>query len=274
MDSDIRLDPDRIVMQAWDLDFSHPDRVDFQKGPSQYRRALVQWKTANKGDQLVFNYEGDYPAGVKIVGEVEFSGNSQFDGAAQFKSTTKFAGPSEFASTAKFKADANFHGSIQIEPPVNGSVTITGTTELEGTLLLNADTQIAGYTELAKNVQFVVHADGPANNNANPSIPKETSGLPLVYPIYDKSNQFSGPEAVNLAEEIAYQREWMQKILKALVQLAHAVTDGAPTAGLASLGGYQPVNPQLLAAQIVSQVLRTGFRKGEEKLTWNNEKDW
>ena len=70
MDSDIRLDDDRIVMQAWDLDFSHPDRRDQFRGPSPHRRALVHWRTPTAGDQLVLNFDADYPAGVKIASKL------------------------------------------------------------------------------------------------------------------------------------------------------------------------------------------------------------
>lgn len=70
MDSDIRLDNDRIAMQAWDLDFSHPDRRDATLGPSPFRRALVHWKTPRSGDQLILNFDADYPAGVKVASKL------------------------------------------------------------------------------------------------------------------------------------------------------------------------------------------------------------
>lgn len=62
MNSDIRLDPDRVVIQAFDLDLRHPART--VEGGSPYRRALVH----DFGDRLTINYAVDYKAGTKVDG--------------------------------------------------------------------------------------------------------------------------------------------------------------------------------------------------------------
>ncbi|MCB9739526.1 MAG: hypothetical protein H6747_09680 [Deltaproteobacteria bacterium] len=61
MNSDIRLAPDRVTVQAWDLELVHPDR---RANQSPFRRALVH----DDGDRLTINYAQDYPAGTKVDG--------------------------------------------------------------------------------------------------------------------------------------------------------------------------------------------------------------
>jgi hypothetical protein len=70
MESDIKLDRHLVVIEATDLVLNANERRN-PNGPADgYRRALVH----GPGDQLVINYDGDYPGGVSIFGRVHLAG--------------------------------------------------------------------------------------------------------------------------------------------------------------------------------------------------------
>lgn len=71
MSSDIKLDKDWVVVEGkwarvrtWDLMLDAPDR---RRNNTGWRRALVH----SGNDELIINYNRDYPGGVKIKGEVQ-----------------------------------------------------------------------------------------------------------------------------------------------------------------------------------------------------------
>lgn len=67
MESDIKLDQHLVIIEATDLILDAPER---RSNPDGFRRALVH----GQNDQLVINYNGDYPAGVSINGPIHVSG--------------------------------------------------------------------------------------------------------------------------------------------------------------------------------------------------------
>lgn len=135
MDSDIRLEPDRISIQAWDLDLSHPGRR-LNGNTNKFRRALVH----DEGDRLTINYAGDYPGGVKIAGTagLEVSGS--------VKSTDGlYSGYLECDGTAWVM------GHLMVARPENSSPAIDVTKPLEYSSPLTADVQyLSVFDELAR----------------------------------------------------------------------------------------------------------------------------
>jgi hypothetical protein len=67
MESDIKLDGHVVIIEATDVILDAPER---RTSPDGLRRALVH----GQNDQLVLNYNGDYPAGVSINGPIHVSG--------------------------------------------------------------------------------------------------------------------------------------------------------------------------------------------------------
>jgi hypothetical protein len=64
VDSDVRLVPGQVVVDAPDLCLDSSDRRK-PEGLSEFRRALVH----DFGDGLTINWPGDYPGGVTINGD-------------------------------------------------------------------------------------------------------------------------------------------------------------------------------------------------------------
>jgi hypothetical protein len=70
MESDIRLDQHLVIIEATDLILDAPERRAPDAPVGGYRRALVH----GPNDQLIINYDGDYPGGVLIQGRVHLAG--------------------------------------------------------------------------------------------------------------------------------------------------------------------------------------------------------
>lgn len=68
--SDIKLQPGQVVVDAWDLCLDSPDR---RKNESEYRRALVH----DFSDGLTVNWDRDYPGGVTVEGLKEANGHEE-----------------------------------------------------------------------------------------------------------------------------------------------------------------------------------------------------
>jgi hypothetical protein len=83
MNADLKLYDTRLVLQgdivtseAHDFRLDSPERRSAGSSPDVPRRAMVhlKWKTpfGKETDGLVLNFDGDYPAGVTIVGDLQF----------------------------------------------------------------------------------------------------------------------------------------------------------------------------------------------------------
>ena len=77
-DTDVKLLPGQVKVEAWDLCLDSPDRR-IPAGTSPYRRALVH----NQNDGLTINYGNDYPNGVQINGKTLINGNTQIFGSTR-----------------------------------------------------------------------------------------------------------------------------------------------------------------------------------------------
>jgi hypothetical protein len=109
-DSDIKLVPNQVIVQAWDLCLDSGD-AERRKEPTAMRRALVH----DFNDGLTMNWDNDYGGGVTI------NGLHTID--AEYKKTTQpGAKPlmprSPGAADLAIIGNVEFHGKLKIKPMV------------------------------------------------------------------------------------------------------------------------------------------------------------
>lgn len=105
MEADIKLDENLIICEATDIILDAPERRHREGG---YRRALVH----GFEDELVLNYNRDYPGGITLVGNVRLA---DLEPPKQAPSSHPEWEKIEWSSPID---DLGLHAQISVEPDV------------------------------------------------------------------------------------------------------------------------------------------------------------
>jgi hypothetical protein len=107
-ESDVKMVPGQVVVDAWDLCLDNPDRrPNPQANPNpdpnvSRRRALVH----DFEDGLTINWDHDYPGGVILNGVKAIDGHGEGQNKkTEFKDTVNFNKTTEFKDTVNFRGD-------------------------------------------------------------------------------------------------------------------------------------------------------------------------